>query len=263
MPTYRFVVKAGVTGSSTRGLWANVFHIAIANTIDSADIQTAADGLIAALRKVTLDTVTFYSVTVKDPTQDGHGYDAAKVRSLPYNLVGQKVTAAGAGEPKEIIVRFRGKTTSGRPGHFSLRLAVLDSEVVAGGEGEPFAAGGAAGSADTAAALNALIAGGTEFHAYSKLKSGAVSDRAITEFEFQKVGARTARRHHKKKAVGTNPKTWLPEVLDWLKQGLQVAGGYTVAKTISAELATPALEAGVPALEAAVEELVPVLAALL
>jgi len=133
---------------------------------------------------------------------------------------------------------------------------------VAGGEGEPFAAAAVSGGADTVAALNALITAGTEFHAYSKQKNGAISDRAITAYVVGNVASRTARRHHKKKSVGANPKTWLPDVLDWLKQGLQVAGGYSVAKTLKTELAAPAIEAAVPALSTAVEDLIPLLALL-
>jgi len=263
MPTYRFVVRTGMTGSSNRGKWSNVFHIAIADGISSESVATAASDLVSALRHVTLDTVTFYSVTVKDPTQDGSGYDASKVRSIPINLTGTKVTGVDAGEPKEIVVKLKAQAASGRPGHVSLRLALLDSEIVAGTEGEPFNAAAVSGGSTTVDALNALIAGGTEFHVYSKLKSGTVSDRAVVAWSQGGVGARTARRHRKRKNIGSNPHTWTSDAIEALKDGLKVIGGYTVAKTVLPALEAPAIDTAVAALGAAAGDLLPELVAIL
>jgi len=263
MPTFRFTVRSGVTGSSTRGKWSNVFHIAIANTIDSEDVHAAAVALVDALRHVTADTVTFFSVTVKDPAQDGSGYDATKVRSIAVNLTGSKVTGVTGVEPKEIVVKLKGNCASGRPGHTSLRMALLDDEIVAGGEGEPFNAAAVSGGADTVTALNALIAGGTEFHAYARTKSHGVSDRAITAWSLAGVGARTARRHRKRKTLGSNPHTWTSDAIEALKDGLKVIGGYTVAKTVLPALEAPAIDTAVAALGAAAGDLLPELVAIL
>jgi len=260
MPTYRFTVRYGVAGSAVKSGWTNVFHIAIADVITSAAIVAAADALVGALRKTTLDSVTLRSVTVKDPASDGAGYDATKVRTIAYNQAGQKLVGVAFGEPKQIVVKLQGNAESGRAAHNALRMAILDSESTAGGDGNPSAAGEPSGVADTIVELNDMIAAGTEFHAYSKLKSGAVSDRNITSFSYAGVGARTARRAHKKRGTGSKPSNWISDAKSLIETAIQLGGNYALAKEAVAALRTPALEAAVPALTEAAETILPLLA---
>jgi hypothetical protein len=196
--TWKFIVSYSIGGGVGSGKWQNVFHINNDHLLTAPGMQTDVDALVSAIRPSLLSTVTIQQVTVKDPLQEGQGYDPAKVKSFGVGLNGTKLIGAAQADIKQITTFYRMSAASGRPGRLMLRMAVLDGEAYAGGDGSPSSAGAPSGAAELAAALNALIAGGTDLRKYGKRKSGEITDASVTAVSYGGVRHRTATRYKKR-----------------------------------------------------------------
>lgn len=249
MGTFRYVVKMSEGGKGKGRQWTNTFHINAGATVADADVKTASDSLVAAIRQALVADARIDQVTVKDPSNDGGGYDPAKVKVIPYDEAGSKVTQGSALEVKEVVVRLRGECGTGRSGHNAIRMLLLDTEAKAGTDGEPTAPGTPSGVADMVTALNAMIAGGTDFRKYGKRKSGATTDISITNWTYDGIGARSSHSRHRKRGGSTSPSGWVQSAKNILDDVLRLTGSYQLAKAGSAALKALPVSEAVAAIE--------------
>lgn len=248
---YRF----GMGSSTGRGTWTNLFHINTDAALDDPAMAAAIAPLTQGLRAELLSQVTIISATIYDPTKRAAGYDPALVRTIGIGQAGNK-GVSGVAEIKQVVLRYKADTGTGRGGHLSLRMAVLDSDVSAGADGGPNANTAPTGAADLAASLNGAIGGGLDMRAYGKRKSGVITDVSIKSWTYVGVGARTATRR-KKKHNATTETGALQRFAGAVEEGMgAVANMIAIQAAIKSPAGQAVLAAGralLPALETAAE----------
>lgn len=263
MPLYKVTVKYSVGSAANARIFTNVFHIQSGNAITSDTLKTAdIDPLAAALRAVLVDTCYLKTIVVHDTAYDGEKYHPEGTRPFKYNQQGQKATGTNGSDIKEVVVNLAATGASGRPGGNKFRMFTLETEVVAGPDGEPSAPGTPSGVAALVAALNGLIGNGIDFQIYSRKKGQAPVTRSVVSYVYTGVSARKTTAKRRKKKVTNSLAEWTGDLKTVLETIAQAAASYTLIKETLPALAKPIASTVMPLLEGASSEL-PALLALL
>jgi len=123
-------------GRSSRGQWSNTYHINVEFAIDSPEMIAAVNAIANREKNFHLAQVHMMRAVVSTYQKEGRKGHPEAVNPIELAGVGLRAIPAGIDPlPLDVAFVIKSKASFGRSGQMKFRGVLLESDVVAGGQG--------------------------------------------------------------------------------------------------------------------------------